>query len=50
MKIFGHLFPPKHLGLRPYRAPSPVGFWRIAGALVLVAAGIVLVNWRPAAR
>ena len=37
MKIFGHLFPPKHLGLRPYRAPSPVGFWRIAGALVLVA-------------
>lgn len=37
MKIFDHLFPPKHLGLRPYRAPSPVGFWRIAGALVLVA-------------
>ena len=37
MKLFAHLFPPKHPGLRPYRASSPIGFWRIAGALVLVA-------------
>ena len=37
MNLFAHLFPSKHPGLHPYRAPSPIGFWRIAGALVLVA-------------